>query len=89
MGYHNILIEAPRKLSTKNNKLYIDGENIYPLEDINTIIIESRQCIITSYLLSEMTANKINVLVCDEKHIPCGCLLPIDGNTRKTAYLFS
>ena len=89
MGYHNILIQDPRKLSTKNNQLYIDGENIYPLEDISTIIIESRQCIITSYLLSEMTANKINVLVCDEKHLPCGCLLPIDGNTRKTSYLFS
>ena len=89
MGYHNILIQDPRKLSTKNNQLYIDGENIYPLEDISTIIIESRQCSVTSYLLSEMTANKINVLICDEKHLPCGCLLPIDGNTRKTAYLFS
>ena len=89
MGYHNILIKDPRKLSTKNNQLYIDGKNIYPLEDINTIIIENRQCVITSYLLSEMTANKINVLVCDDKHLPCGCLLPIDGNTRKTAYLFS
>lgn len=89
MGYHNILIRDPRKLSTKNNQLYIDGENIYPLEDINTIIIENRQCIITSYLLSEMTANKMNILICDSKHLPCGCLLPIDGNVRKTAYLFA
>ncbi len=89
MGYHNILIRDPRKLSTKNNQLYIDGENIYPLEDINTIIIENRQCIITSYLLSEITANKMNILICDSKHLPCGCLLPIDGNVRKTAYLFA
>ena len=89
MGYHNILVQEPRKLTTKNKQLYIDGENVYPLEDINTIIIENRQCVITSYLLSEMAANKVNVLICDDKHMPCGCLLPIDGNVRKTSYFFS
>ena len=44
MGYRNIKIETSQQLSIKNRQLFIgsSGEVQIPLEDINSILIESQ-----------------------------------------------
>lgn len=55
-----------------------------PIEDIGIVIIESQAVTITSALLSELLANNVAVVTCDERHLPNGLLLNLDGNTLQT-----
>ncbi len=55
-----------------------------PIEDIGIVIIESHAVTITSALLSELLANNVAVVTCDERHLPNGLLLNLDGNTLQT-----
>ncbi|MCK7461232.1 MAG: hypothetical protein MZU84_03775 [Sphingobacterium sp.] len=43
-----------------------------PLEDISAIIMETRQAVITSHLLSEIAEYGIALFSYDEKHLPSG-----------------
>ena len=80
MGYLNFFIGKSRHLSVDKNRLKIIDEHgeafLYPLEDINSILIDSRELQLSSYLLSELASHGIVLYICDEKHLPCGFLLP-------------
>lgn len=52
-----------------------------PIEDIGVIILDDSQISITQPLLSALLENNTAVITCNEKHMPLGLLLPIDGNT--------
>ena len=54
MGYRSIVISSAVGLTVKNRQLVIDGEasGSIPIEDIRTMMIESRAASITSYALS-------------------------------------
>ena len=56
MGYRNIKIETSQQLSIKNRQLFIgsSGEVQIPLEDINSILIESQAVTLSSYFLQKM-----------------------------------
>ena len=49
------------------------------LSEINTVIIDSTQVSMTSYLLCEFVKRKIKVIFCDEKRNPCSELMPYYG----------
>lgn len=55
-----------------------------PIEDIGVIIIESHAVTITSALLSYLLANNVAVVTCDERHMPNGLLLNLEGNTLQS-----
>ena len=52
------------------------------LDEINTVIVENPACCVTGCLLAELTARKIKVIFCDEKHSPCAELLPCHGHSE-------
>ena len=56
MGYRNIKIETSQQLNIKNSQLLIgsSGEVQIPLEDINSILIESQSVTLSSYFLQKM-----------------------------------
>lgn len=60
------------------------SEHTRPIEDIGVIVIESEQVTLSSYLISSLLENKVAVIVCDQKHMPFGLMLPIVGNTEQT-----
>lgn len=64
------------RLSVKNRQLVIEGEaeGTVPIEDIRTLMIESRTASITTYALSALSEKGVCVYVCDEKHLPCAVL---------------
>lgn len=85
MAYRNIVISSSVKLTVKNNQLEItgDAEGSVPVEDIRTLIIESKLSTISTYALSFLAQNGVCVYVCDEKHLPCAVLMPFAQHTRQ------
>lgn len=59
-------------------------EHTRPIEDIGVIVVESNQVTLTSSLISTLLANKIALIVCDERHMPSGLMLPLEGNTEQS-----
>lgn len=55
-----------------------------PIEDIGAVVIESEQVTLTSYLISSLLENKVALIICDNRHMPSGLMLPLDGNTLQS-----
>lgn len=85
MAFKNLFIESNVKLTVKNEQLVIlkDEEYTVPLEDINSICIDSLRTNITTYTLSKIVEHDIILYVCDEKHLPKGMLLSVNNYSRK------
>lgn len=80
----------PAYLSVKNSQLVVkrtDTETqqevvrTVPIEDIGVVVLEDRQITITNVALDALLQNNCALITCDEKHMPAGMLLPLEGNT--------
>ena len=79
MSFRTVVIANQAKISYKNRFLVVkkDIEEKYiHLSEIDTIIVDSISVSISSYLLKELTDNKINIIFCDEKHNPYAQIQP-------------
>jgi CRISPR-associated protein Cas1 len=52
-----------------------------PLEDIGVVILENPQIIISHVALASLLEQNAVVITCNEKYLPTGLLLPLDGHT--------
>lgn len=78
MSFRTVVISNQSKLNYKNKFLVVKQENdekYIHLSEIDTIIVDSISVSISSYLLKELSDNKINIIFCDEKHNPFGELI--------------
>jgi CRISP-associated protein Cas1 len=85
LAWQNVLISQPTKLAIKLGNLSISQEGrelTLPLADIATLTLESPQISLTMPVLSACASRGIAILVCDEKHIPNGVLLPVAQHSR-------
>ena len=84
MAWRTIAIENPASLSFKNNKLVIrqDEEVNIPLEDIDTLVLDSYGITLTQNLLAAIANNKISTIVCDEKHLPSAIITSYSQASR-------
>lgn len=72
------------RLSFKLGQLVItneEGVTTRPIEDIGIVILETGFVNITSALLSSLVSNNVAVVTCDDKYLPNGLFLPLNGNT--------
>ena len=82
-----IYCESSSYLKLQNKQLHIEFKDklnptsIIPVEDIETLIIDNNQITITSALIQELQDNKVAFIICNNKHMPTGLMLPIDGNS--------
>lgn len=85
MSYRNVVISSNVKITVKNEQLIVSGEaeGSVPVEDIKTLIIESRTSTISSYALSLLAQKGVCVFFCDDKHLPCALLTPFAQNSRQ------
>ena len=75
MSFRTVVISKQSKLSYKNRFLVVkqeSDEKYIHLSEIDTIIVDSISVSISTYLLKELSDNKINIIFCDEKHNPFG-----------------
>lgn len=88
MSFRTVVISNKANLNYKNRFLVVKQENdekYIHLSEIDTIIVDSISVSISSYLLKEISDNKINIIFCDEKHNPFGELksLYLSHNSSK------
>ena len=75
MSFRTVVISNQSKLNYKNRFLVVKQDNdekYIHLSEIDTIIVDSISVSISTYLLKELSDNKINIIFCDEKHNPFG-----------------
>lgn len=86
MAFRNVYVQNNVHIKIKNEQLLVqtlEGENTIPLEDINSICIESQRTSITSYALKKFIEHDIVVYICDEKHLPTGILVGTNNYSRQ------
>ena len=78
MSFRTVVITKQSRISYKNRFLVVKqelDEKYIHLSEIDTIIVDSISVSISTYLLKELSNNKINIMFCDEKYNPFGELL--------------
>lgn len=77
----------PAYLSTKNEQLviiYPKDENkdsiSVPIEDIGIVVMDCSRITITQTLISKLIDNNVALITCNDKHMPQGLILNLDGN---------
>ena len=91
MGYRSIVISSSVRIAVKNEQLVIEGESSgsVPIEDIRTLMLESRSSTITTYALSLLSDAGVCVFICDEKHLPSAIIQPIGRYSRQRKQILS
>ena len=91
MEFRNIIISNPARLSIRHNQLCIaqEQEVLVPVEDICTLMLESRQVLISAAALEILAVQGVTVFFCDAQHLPSAQLLAFNQYARKRRMLFS
>lgn len=92
MGFINLFVTNPARISISNKQMLVenvDGKNTFPIEDINSIIIENNKCLISSYALSYFAENAVVMYTCDSSHMPNGVMLPLNRNYKQLKVISS
>jgi len=86
MGFRNAMIMGDVELALKNGRMYDKSSNgpMIPVEDIDTVLVESRQSTISTALLAALAAQGAALFVCNEKHMPNAVLLPFHQHSRQS-----
>ncbi|MBN2237651.1 MAG: type II CRISPR-associated endonuclease Cas1 [Bacteroidales bacterium] len=80
----------PAYLHKKQQQLKVinpeDNEELgsIPIEDIGAVLLDNPQITITHALMAALLERNTAIISCDEKHLPVGLMLPLDGNTIQT-----
>lgn len=84
MSWRGIHLSETANLSRRHRSIVVDrkGKDTVriPLEDIGWIIVDSPEAQLSSALLSSCAENGIAVIFTDDRHMPCGSLLPFNTN---------
>lgn len=78
----------PARLSVALNQLVVEMEDRtakIPIEDIGIVFIEHPQIIITQTVLQRLMENNAAVVTCDERHLPAGMFLNLEGHSEHAA----
>lgn len=80
-----LFFENPAYLSLKDRQMVVKRPKqeltTVPIEDIGMVVLDNRQITFSQALMSELLANNAAVICCDQRHLPSGLLLPLDGHT--------
>jgi len=55
-----------------------------PIEDIGVVVIDHPQITLTHWLINALLENNVALITCDNRHMPSGLLLPLEGNTTQS-----
>lgn len=83
MGFRTVLIESPSKCTYQGGYMIVqveDDVHKIHLSEISSVVLSTQRVFLSAYLLSELSKNKIALVVSDEKHNPIGQYLPLYGS---------
>jgi CRISPR-associated protein Cas1 len=90
MVKRTLFFENPAYLSLQLEQLLITYPQEFvkpitiPIEDIGIIVIESLHVTMSSALTNKLMSNGVGIFCCDERHMPSGLTLPLEGHTQQT-----
>lgn len=79
-------------LSVKKSQLWVrypnsEREATVPIEDIGIVILDHYRLTLSSALLNKLLQNNVALISCDEKHLPLGMFLNLDGHSQQLIHL--
>lgn len=79
----------PAYLSLRNQQLVIqldksDEKRTVPIEDIAYVLLDHQQITITHGAITALLENNAAIITCDNRHLPTGLMLPLEGNTLQS-----
>ena len=82
-----ITISSPSHLSLDRGQLFVynkdrDQARTLPIEDIGYLLLENDRITLTLPLIRYCLEQNVVVIVCDDKHLPLGSLLPLSGHEQ-------
>ena len=85
MAWRVVAIENPARLSLRDNQLVIaqDVEATLPIEDLDTLVLDSYGITTTANLLTALATKSTTTVICDEKHLPASVILPYSQHSRQ------
>lgn len=89
MEFRSVFVSNPAQLSARRGQLVIrqEEEVSIPMEDISSLLLESRAISITSAALQELTEQGVTVFICDATHLPAALVLPMNRHSRQLKLL--
>lgn len=84
MAFRSVAIANEAELHVRSGQLVViqDQTAWIPTEDIAVLVLENRRITVSSAALSLLSEAGVAVVVCDEKHMPSGILLPHCQHSR-------
>lgn len=82
-----LCFENPARLSLKLAQMVVEREGdtrTLPIEDVGVVILDHKQITITHALIDALLANNVAIVTSNDKHLPVGLMLPLDGNTLQS-----
>ncbi len=80
----------PAYLSLRNGQLVVklephddepEKQATIPIEDIGFVVLDHRQITLTHGAMAALLDNNASVVTCDDRHMPVGLMLPLEGHT--------
>ncbi|GAA5221149.1 type II CRISPR-associated endonuclease Cas1 [Membranihabitans marinus] len=88
-----IFFGNPVYLRTEQQQMVVDYKDSkkkaarLPIEDIGIIVLEHPQITLTHGLMQRLTAQKVVLITCDQRHMPCGLMLAVEGHSEQSQRL--
>jgi CRISPR-associated protein Cas1 len=81
----------PAYLSRTKDQLVVnypdnDLEKTMPIEDIGVVVLDHYQLTISQPLISSLLSNNVALITCNERHLPQGLMLNLDGHHTQQAH---
>jgi CRISPR-associated protein Cas1 len=85
MAWRVIAVSNPAHLSNHRGQLSIEQDEhvSVPIEDIDTLLVDSYGVTMSAQLLAKLSQNHTTVVFCDDKHLPASTLTPYEQHSRQ------
>lgn len=88
----HLYIQKAAKLAYADNSIFIIKEGgekplVFSLEDIDIILLEDKNCVITSALLAELGENGVSLIICGKDYLPKSQVIPLNYHYKKSSLL--
>ena len=64
-----------------------EQEACVPIGDLYSVVVDNRRTLLSMGVLTQLAQAGVHILLCDEKHLPCAELLPLNLHYRPLATL--
>ena len=82
-----LCFENPARLSLKLEQIVVelqDTTRTVPIEDVGVVVLDHKQITITHALIDALLANNCAIVTSNDKHLPVGLMLPLDGHNLQS-----